>query len=147
MSSSDSSSTFCGDARDKPSSLSLTDKQVSALNHLNCFLETHCVQLGVNVVEADAIPHHGIPKRDTQEEIFKCWDAMFGAVFTHMGVCARHGCDLEAPCLSESTADQCFCNKFRNKPAIPVFQKKAMEQVKRQVEGKVLREETCIRQP
>lgn len=59
MASSDSNA-FYDDARDDLLASS-ADKQRNALMHLACFLKVYCVQIGIEFVEATAIPFRGLP--------------------------------------------------------------------------------------
>jgi len=87
-----------GDVRDDLNA-SVADKERLALNHFNCFLQACCCQIGVNVVEADAIPFRGVPRKTSNKAAFKWWDFLIGAFDTHMGDHARKGCDPKVgPC-------------------------------------------------
>jgi hypothetical protein len=62
------STILCGDARDDLLALS-ADKQSNTLAHFNYFLKTYCVQIGINIVEAAAIPYRGIPCKAANKAI------------------------------------------------------------------------------
>jgi hypothetical protein len=120
--------TTYADARDDLLA-SAADKQSNALAHFNYFLKTYCVQIGIKIVEAVTIPYHGIPRKTSKKAIFEFWDMMIGAFFTYMGSSAMCYLDPKGRHLSYQSATQyCssvkvyFTNKFRNEPAIPVFQ-------------------------
>ena len=124
------STAFYGDAHDDLLASS-ADKQSNALSHFNHFLKAYCVQIGIKIVEAATIPYHGIPRKTSKKAIFEFWDMMIGAFFTYMGTSAMCYLDPKGRRLSYQSATQyCssvkvyFTNKFRNKPAIPVFQPK-----------------------
>ena len=119
---------FYGDAHDDLLASSV-DKQSNALAHFNYFLKTYCVQIGINIVEAAAIPYRGIPHQASNNGIFEFWDKMIGAFFTYMGTSAMCYLNPKGRRLAYQSATQyCssikvfFANKFRNEPDIPVFQ-------------------------
>jgi len=133
---------FYPDARDDLNA-SAANKERLALNHFNYFLKTYCVQIGINVVEAVAIPYHGIPRKSSNKAVFEFWDLMIGAFITYMGNHARIGCNPEAERLKRGSAAQyCssvkgfFVNKFRNEPVIPVFQDKQWSKLMTKLRGK-----------
>ena len=122
--------TFHGDARDDLLA-SAADKQSNAIAHFNFFLKTYCIQIGIKIVEAAAIPYNGIPRKSTKKAVFEFWDLMIGAFVTCVGNHAKVGCNPEAERLKQGFAAQCcssvkgfFTNKFRNEPEISVFQSK-----------------------
>lgn len=103
---------FCEDARDDPLASS-SERQKNALVHSNPFLKTHCIQMGIEVVEANAISFHGIPRQRSDEATFKFWDDLIGAFVTsHMGTHTRAKCDPNAKRLAFGSADQC-CSEVR----------------------------------
>ena len=75
------------DARDYKLA-SAEKKEKLALNHFNHFLEGYCLQIGIDIVKAEAIPYHGIPR---QEDIFSWWGQLIGAFITYMGAHATRG--------------------------------------------------------
>lgn len=102
-------------------------KQKRSLKHFNHFLAKCCVQIGINVVAADAIPYHGIPTQRNNKAVFEFWDTMIGAFFTCMGD-ARHGCNPKGGRIAQSTAEGhsssykvFFTNKCRVENPIPIF--------------------------
>jgi len=120
----------CGDSQDDLNA-SAANKERLALNHFDCFLKGHCVQIGIDIVEADSIPCCRIPRKSSNKLLFEFWDLMIGAFVTYMGNHARHECKPEKPRLEHGTAQQhCssvrsfFNNKFRNEADIPVLQDK-----------------------
>jgi len=68
---------------------SASSKQQNSLSHFECFLQDHCVQIGVPVVKAEAIPCHGLPRKDSPRDVNEFWDELFGA-FTG----ASTGCSI-----------------------------------------------------
>jgi hypothetical protein len=82
---------FYADARDDLNA-SAANKQSNALAHFDFFLKTYCVQIGINIVEAAAIPYHGIPRKSSNKPVLEFWDLMIGAFITYMGNHARIGC-------------------------------------------------------
>lgn len=128
MATSVATTTFYADARDDLLA-SAADKQSNALAHFNYFLKTYCVQIGIKIIEADAIPYHGIPPKRSKKAVFQFWDMMMGAFFTCMGTSAMCHLNPKGRRPAHQSATQhcssvkvCFTNKFMNKPAIPVFQ-------------------------
>ena len=133
---------FYADARDDLNA-SAANKERQALNHFNHFIKTYCVQIGINVVVADAIPYRGIPRKPSDKAVFEFWDLMVGAFVTYMGNHAKIGCNPEAERLKQGSAAQyCssvksfFVNKFRNEPVIPVFQDKQWSKLMTKLRGK-----------
>jgi hypothetical protein len=113
---------FYADARDDLNA-SAANKERLALNHFNHFIKTYCVQIGIDVVAAEAIPYKGTPRKSSNKAILEFWDLMIGAFITYMGNDARIGCNPEAERLKQGSAAQyCssvkdfFINKFRNEP-------------------------------
>ena len=125
---------------------SKTTKQNNALTHFNYFLKTYCSQIGVNTVEANNIPHYGIPKGENNKSIFEFWGKMMGCFFDYMGKDAKVRCDPNGNRLAHGSASQyCssvkvfFTNKFRDEPIfqqVPVFQENQWKQLKTKLRGK-----------
>jgi len=137
----DEPSVFCRDARDGLLT-SAADKQRKALNHFNCFLKGHCLQIGIDVVEAKDIPYKGTPRKSTNKAVNEFWDKIIGAFITCMGSHARSGCNSNGQRISLNTADGCsssvkayFTNKFRTELAIPVFQKQQWAKLREKLKG------------
>jgi hypothetical protein len=123
-----STAIFYGDARDDPL-VSTANKQSNALGHFNYFLKTYCVQIGINIIEAAAIPYHGNPCQESNKAISEFWDKMIGAFFSYMGTSAMCNLNPKGRRLAfQSATGYCssvkvfFTDKFRNETPIPVFQ-------------------------
>jgi hypothetical protein len=135
-------SVFYANARDDLNA-SAANKERQALNHFNHFIKTYCVQSGIDVVVANAIPYQGIPRKSSDKAVLEFWDLMIGAFVTYMGNHARIGCNPEAEHLKQGSAAQycssvksLFVNKFRNKPVIPMFQDKQWSKLMTKLHGK-----------
>ena len=133
---------YYGDARDDLNA-SAANKERLALNHFDYFLKGHCVQIGIDIVEADSIPYRGIPRKSSNKLLFEFWDLMIGAFVTYRGNHARCECNPEKPRLKRGTAQQhCssvrsfFNNKFRNEADIPVLQDKQWSKLMTKLRGK-----------
>jgi hypothetical protein len=105
------STIFYGDARDNLLASSV-DKQSNALGHFNYFLKTYCVQIGINIIEAAAIPYHGIPCQASNKAIFEFWDKMIGAFFSYMGTSAMCFLNPEGRRLAYQSATQ-YCSSIK----------------------------------
>ena len=86
-------------------------------------------RFGIDIVEAAAIPYHGIPRRPSKKAAFELWDKMIGDFFTYMGTSAMCYLSPKGQRLAyQSATGYCssikvyFTNKFRNETPIPVFQ-------------------------
>jgi hypothetical protein len=119
---------FYPDARDGLLT-SAADTKRKAFLHFDLFLQGYCKQIGIDVVRGEDIPYHGIPRKPTEKLISEFWGDLFGAFITYLGKHARAGCNPQSPRISKNTAAG-YCSadfftetKFRNDPAIPVFQK------------------------
>jgi hypothetical protein len=137
-----SATIFYGDARDDPLASS-ADKQSNALAHFNHFLKTYCVQVGISIVEAAAVPYNGIPPQVSNKAIFEFWDKMIGSFFTYMGTSAMCSLNPKGRRLAYQSATQyCssvkvfFTNKFRNETPIPVFQPEQWKKLRDNLRGK-----------
>lgn len=115
-------------------------KEKLALNHFNHFLEGYCPQIGIDIVKADDIPYHGIPR---QAEVFVWWGKLIGAFITYMGAHATRGRNPDSKRLSKGSADQYTSSvktypedRFRNDPPIPVLQKAQWSKLKEKLRGK-----------
>ncbi|CAB9520674.1 expressed unknown protein [Seminavis robusta] len=64
---------------------SAANRRKKALKYFNRFLEGYCVQIGIDVVEADAIPYRGIPRTTSTKAVFKFWDDIFANFIYYMG--------------------------------------------------------------
>jgi len=144
---------FYADVRDDLNA-SAASKEKQALNHFNHFLKDYCGQIGIDVVEAASIPYRGIPRKPSNKAVLEFWDLMIGAFITYMGNHARIGCDPEAERLKRGTAAQyCssvkgfFVNKFRNDPAIPVFQDKQWSKLMTKLRGKYREANRAVGKP
>ena len=109
---------------------SASSKQQNSLSHFDCFLQDHCVQIGVPVVKAEAIPYHSLPLNESPRDVNEFWDKLFGA-FTTCLCGAKHRCDPNRETVMFSTADghlssakKHFATKFRHEPPISVFETK-----------------------
>ena len=101
------------------------------MNHFLHFLKGHCVQTGIDIVEANAIPCRGIPRKSSNKKLFEFWDLSFGAFVAHMGDHARCECNPEKPRIEHiecgmasqhcSSVRGFFNNKFRREQPIPVI--------------------------
>ena len=83
---------FYADARDDLNA-SAANKERLALNHFNNFLKDYLDHIGINVVEAAAVPYHDgiIPRKSSNKAVLEFWDLMIGAFITYMGNHARIG--------------------------------------------------------
>lgn len=134
-------STFYADAHDENLGKK-NEKEKLALNHFNFFLKTYCVQIGIKLVEAAAIPFHGLPRQKSNKKIFAWWSSLIGCFITYMGTNAKIKCDPKANRLAFGSADQ-YCssvkvyfeNKFRNEASIPVFQPDSWKKLKAKLRG------------
>ena len=89
ISSQSSELTTHGDCRDDLLH-SKAAKQGNAITHFNHFLKTYCKQIGIDVVEADAIPYRGIPRKSSNKAVSEFWGKLIGSFFAYMGTDARH---------------------------------------------------------
>jgi hypothetical protein len=117
--------------------ISAANKRKKALMHFNFFLSKYCKQIGVSVVGMNAITYQGLPPHQSEEAVFEFWDKLIGAFITYMGTDARAACNPKGARIGQATAEG-YCSsvkvyledKFRTKPALPVFRDKQWRQLR-----------------
>jgi hypothetical protein len=133
---SDSPPTFYVDAREDPL-FKAAQKQRTAISQFNYFLTTYCVQIGVEIVKADAIPYRGLypidpeepvdhPRKVSQKTIFTFWNMMVGAFFSygHIGDVLPNRKGRRLPSIRPNTARPSKYSSLQNSGmnrSIPVF--------------------------
>jgi len=134
---------FYHDAREGLLS-SAANKRKKALKHFNHFLQKRCKQIGVDVVEADDIPYHGLLPlaEESDDAAIDFWDKLWGAFIFYMGTEAKARCKSTGARMGQAAAEgHCSSvkvhleNKFRTKPELPVFRDKQWKKLREKLKA------------